>query len=166
MLEKPGYLGSRKIYRVESEDHSPEHHPSSSRSVKSNPHVTSGEEGGLVPYRPTTPQKTLGEQGNPIVPLQSGSSSQTPPSSQRTPPVQQTQPPRRSRIVDDIKLPIFRGTGLEDPKQHWLLCEAVWKVKKAQDDAIKMAQLITMFKGRVLTQFISILQGKLETLRT
>ena len=63
MLEEPGYLRSGKRYRVESEDHSFEHHPSSSRSVKSNPPVTSEEEGGLIPYRPTTLQKTLGEQG-------------------------------------------------------------------------------------------------------
>lgn len=94
MLEYLGYLRSGKRYRVEGEDHSPEHRPSSSRSVKSNPPVTSGGEGGLIPYRPTTPHKTLGEKGNPIVPLQSSSSSQTPPSSQGTPPVQQTQPPR------------------------------------------------------------------------
>ena len=69
MLGEPGYLRSGKRYRVESEDNSPEHHPSSSRSAKSNPPVTSREEGGLIPYRPTTPQNTLGEQENPNVPL-------------------------------------------------------------------------------------------------
>ena len=88
MLEEPGYLTSGKRYRVESEDHSPKHHPSSSRSAKSNPPVTSGEEGGLILDRPPTPQNTLGEQGNPFVPLQSGSSSQTLSSSQGTSPVQ------------------------------------------------------------------------------
>ena len=88
MLEESSYLRSGKRYRVESEDHSPEHHPSSSRSAKSDPPITIGEEGGLIPYRPTTLQNTLGEQGNPTVLLQSGSSSQTPPSSQGTPPVQ------------------------------------------------------------------------------
>ena len=62
MLEEPSYLRSGKRYRVESEDHSPMHHSSNSRSAKSNPSITSGEEGGLIPYRPTTPQKTLGEQ--------------------------------------------------------------------------------------------------------
>ena len=55
MLEEVGYLRSGKRYRVESEDHSLEHRPSSSRSAKSNPPITSGEEGGLIPYRPTTP---------------------------------------------------------------------------------------------------------------
>jgi len=42
-------------------------------------------------------------------------------------------------MADDIKLPIFRGTGLEYPEQHWFLCEAVWNVKQVQNDAIKMA---------------------------
>ena len=28
----------------------------------------------------------------------------------------------------DIKLPIFNGNGLEDPEQHWFLCEAMWTV--------------------------------------
>jgi hypothetical protein len=69
MLEEPSYLQSEKRYRVESEDHSRKYHPSNSRSVKSNPLVTNGEEGGLIPYRPTTLQKTLGGQGNPIIPL-------------------------------------------------------------------------------------------------
>ena len=29
---------------------------------------------------------------------------------------------------DDIKLPIFNGNGLEDPEQHWFICEVVWIV--------------------------------------
>ena len=90
ILEEPGYLRSGKRYRAECEDHSPEHHPSNSRSVNSNPPITSGEEGGLIPFRPTTPQKALGEKGNPTVSLQSGSSSQTPLSNQGTPSVQPT----------------------------------------------------------------------------
>ena len=54
MVEEPGYLQSGKRYRVESADHSLEHHPSRSRSVKYDPSITSGEEGGLIPYRSTT----------------------------------------------------------------------------------------------------------------
>ena len=27
---------------------------------------------------------------------------------------------------NDIKLLILNGNGLEDPKQHWFLCEALW----------------------------------------
>lgn len=40
---------------------------------------------------------------------------------------------------DDMKLPIFKGLGLEDPKQHWFLCDAVWSGKQVIDDDIKMA---------------------------
>ena len=69
MLEEPGYLRSGKRYRVERDDNSPEHSPSNSRSASSNPPVTSGKEVGLIPVRPTTPQNTLGEQGNPTTPL-------------------------------------------------------------------------------------------------
>jgi hypothetical protein len=58
MIEEPSYLRSGKRYRVEREEHSPEHRPSNSRSAKSNPPVTSGEEGGLIPYRPTTLQNS------------------------------------------------------------------------------------------------------------
>ena len=53
-------------------------------------------------------------------------------------------------MADDMKLPVFRGIGLEDLEQHWFLCEAVWHVKKVIDDDIKMAQLTTMFRDRVL----------------
>ena len=51
---------------------------------------------------------------------------------------------------DDIKLPFFKGTGLEDPEQHWFLCEVVWNVKQVIDDDIKMAQLTTTFRDRAL----------------
>lgn len=75
MLEEPGYLRSGKRYRVECEGHSLKHHPSNIRSARSNPPLTSGGEVGFIPIRPTTLPNTLGDQRNPIVPLQSGSSS-------------------------------------------------------------------------------------------
>ena len=51
---------------------------------------------------------------------------------------------------DDMKLPVFKGLGLEDPKQHWFLCEVVWSVKQVIDDDIKMAQLTITFRDRAL----------------
>ena len=36
-----------------------------------------------------------------------------------------TVPTTNTMAGDDIKLPIFNGNGLEDPEQHWFLCEAV-----------------------------------------
>ena len=63
---------------------------------------------------------------------------------------QQTQLPRRNAMVDDIKLPIFRGTGLEDLDQHWFLCKVVWNVKQVTNGNIKMAQLIPTFRDRAV----------------
>ena len=42
---------------------------------------------------------------------------------------------------DDIKLPVFQGTGVEDPDQHLFLCKAVWNIKQVQNDDTKREQL-------------------------
>lgn len=76
-FEDSHYLRSGKRYKVDHEDYFLEYYPSNSESEKPNP-----EESGL---KPTTLQRTLGAQGNPIVHLQSRNSSQTPPSGQKTP---------------------------------------------------------------------------------
>ena len=55
---------------------------------------------------------------------------------------------------DDIKLPIFQGTGAEDPEQHFLLCEVVWNIKQVQNDDTKRAQLTTTFWDKSLTWFM------------
>ena len=55
---------------------------------------------------------------------------------------------------DDIKLPVFRGTGAEDPEQHFFLCEVVWNIKQVQNDDIKRVQLTTTFRDRALTWFM------------
>ena len=54
-------------------------------------------------------------------------------------------------MVDDMKLPIFRGSGLEDPEQHRFLCKAIWNVKHVTHDDIKMVQLKTTFRDRALS---------------
>ena len=53
-------------------------------------------------------------------------------------------------MADDMKLLVFKGTGLEDPEHHWFLCEAIWNVKQVIDDDIKMEQLTTTFRDRAL----------------
>ena len=57
---------------------------------------------------------------------------------------------------DDIKLPIFWGTGAEDPEQHFFICEAVWNIKQVQNDDIKRTQLTKTFRNRALTWFINL----------
>ena len=55
---------------------------------------------------------------------------------------------------DDIKLPIFWGTSVEDLDQHLFLCEVVWSIKQVQDDDTKRAKLATTFRDRSLTWFM------------
>jgi hypothetical protein len=55
---------------------------------------------------------------------------------------------------DNIKLPIFRGTGVEDPEQHFFIYEAVWNIKQVQNDDIKTSQLATKFRDKSLTWFM------------
>ena len=66
-------------------------------------------------------------------------------------------PPRftMAHVNDDIKLPIFKGTGSEDPKQFWFLCEAVWTAKNIMDQNTRRAQLVTSFRDYTLTWFMN-----------
>ena len=54
----------------------------------------------------------------------------------------------------DIKLPIFNGNGLEDPKQHWFLCEVLWAMGQIQDENIKKAHMITTLRGHALAWYM------------
>ena len=67
-------------------------------------------------------------------------------------------------MADNIKLPVFRGTRLEDPYQHWFLCKVVWSIKQVTDNDIKMAQLTTMFKERALHWFMKYTDRQARTL--
>ena len=69
-----------------------------------------------------------------------------------------------SRMGDDMKLPVFKGIGLEDHEQHWFLCNVVWSVKQVVDDAIKMAHLTTTFRDRALNWFMKYSNGHVRTL--
>ena len=134
-------LISEKRYKVDYEDHF-EHCRSHSSEPRLNSPSNTRKESGLIP---PTPHKFF---VNPPV------TSQTSPRGRGQPPVQNTQPPRRNRMGDDMKLPVFKGSRLEDPKQHWFLCEVVWSAKKVIDDDINMAQLTTTFKDRMLNWFM------------
>ena len=65
---------------------------------------------------------------------------------------------------DDMKLLVFKGSGLEDPEQHWFLRDAVWNVKQVTDDDIKMAQLTTTFRDRALNWFMKYSNAQVRTL--
>ena len=55
---------------------------------------------------------------------------------------------------DDVKLPLFTGTGSADPEQFWFICEAVWNVRGVMNPNVRQAQLITSFRDRALTWFM------------
>ena len=69
-----------------------------------------------------------------------------------------------AHLVDDIKLPIFKGTRSEDPEQFWFLCEAVWNAKKITDPDVRAAQLITSFRDQDLTWFMKFSSTQSPTL--
>ena len=59
-----------------------------------------------------------------------------------------------AHMNDDIKLPVFKGTGSENPEQFWFLCEAVWTAKTITYQDTKRVQLVTSFRDRALTWFM------------
>jgi hypothetical protein len=46
-------------------------------------------------------------------------------------------------MADEMRLPIFRGDGSEDPNQHWFLCEDVWIIKQVTDEVVKRTHFST-----------------------
>jgi hypothetical protein len=62
-------------------------------------------------------------------------------------------------MEDEIRLPIFRGDGSEDPDQHWFLCEAIWNIKIFTDEAIKRNQFSTTLRDHALSWYMKLVQG-------
>jgi hypothetical protein len=59
----------------------------------------------------------------------------------------------------EMRLPIFRGDGFEDPDQHWFLCEAVWNIKIVTDEAVKRNQFNTTLRDPKLSCYMNLFQG-------
>ena len=59
-----------------------------------------------------------------------------------------------AHMNDDIKLPVFKGTGCKDPEQFLVLCKAVWTAKNITDQDTRRAQLVTSFRDHALTWFM------------
>jgi hypothetical protein len=120
MHEQSGYLRSGKRYRSRSADDVFEH-------------FIVDREDRSIPHDPSTLQKNPGKPSSVATLEQSSSTSQstsninqgilqvastaTGTSAKQIQQVIQLVPPRRS-MADDIRLHVFRGTGLEDPEQH------------------------------------------------
>jgi hypothetical protein len=61
-------------------------------------------------------------------------------------------------MVDEMRLPTFRGHGSEDPNQHWFLCEDVWSIKNVTDEYVKRAQFSNTLRDRALIWYMKLVQ--------
>jgi hypothetical protein len=66
-------------------------------------------------------------------------------------------------MVDEMRLPIFRGDGSEDPDQHWFLCEAIWNINNVTEEDVKRAQFSTTLRYRALSWYMKLVQGLAHT---
>ena len=58
-------------------------------------------------------------------------------------------------MADEMRLPIFRGDGSEDPDQHWFLCKAVWSITQVNDEADKRDQFSTTLRDCALSWYMN-----------
>jgi hypothetical protein len=61
-------------------------------------------------------------------------------------------------MVDEMRLPMFRGDGSEDHDQHWFLCEAVCNIKNVTDEVFQRNQLITTLRDCTLGWYMKLVQ--------
>ena len=154
--EQSGLLRSGKRYKRDFDSYSL---GQATASSPVNSEESGSEEIPSLGNPPVTPQRSL---VTPEIPSQSDSqpSPSIPATGQYVPvtpsPSTSYPPPRTAmaHLADDIKLPIFKGMGSEDPEQFWFLCEAVWNAKKIADPDVRATQLITSFRDRDLTWFM------------
>ena len=167
--EQSGLLRSGTRYKIDFDSFSL---GQATTSSPVNPEESDSEENPSVGNPPVTPQRRSvtpeipsqsDSQPSPSIPATGQSASVNPPPSTSCPP---PNPPRTAMayLADDIKFPIFKGTGSEDPEQFWFLCEAVWTAKEITDVDVRSAQLITSFRDRALTWFMKFSSTKSPTL--
>jgi hypothetical protein len=61
-------------------------------------------------------------------------------------------------MVDEMRLPTFKGDGSKDHEQHWFLCEVVWSIKNITDEAVKRAQFSTTLRDHALRWYMKFVQ--------
>jgi hypothetical protein len=59
-------------------------------------------------------------------------------------------------MVDEMRLPIFRGDGSEDFDQHWFLCESIWNIKNVTNEAVKRTQFCTTLRDHALRWYMKL----------
>ena len=128
LAEQSGFLRSGKRYKRDfgsySQGQHTEYPPVNPADSKENPYV--GNPPVTPQRRPIIPENPSQSESNPSMSIPVAGQS-TPVSSPPATPSHPPTPPRSTmaHMHDDIKLPVFKGTGSEDPEQFWFLCEAV-----------------------------------------
>ena len=49
-----------------------------------------------------------------------------------------------------MKIPIFRGLGIEDLDQFWFVADVVWKSQHITDDDLKKVKMVTTLQDTAL----------------
>ena len=62
-------------------------------------------------------------------------------------------------MENEMRLPIFRGDGSEDPDQHWFLCEDIWSIKQVNDEDVKRDQFSTTLRDHALIWYMNFVNG-------
>jgi hypothetical protein len=62
-------------------------------------------------------------------------------------------------MVDEMRLPIFRGDGSKEHDQHWFLCESVWSIKQVNGEAVKRDQFSIALRDRALSWYMKFVKG-------
>jgi hypothetical protein len=65
-------------------------------------------------------------------------------------------------MEDEMRLPIFRGDGSEDPDQHWFFYKVVWSIKKVTDEAFRRAQFSTTLRDRALIWYMKFVTASIQ----
>jgi len=71
-----------------------------------------------------------------------------------TPTPPPTPPPPKVGMMSAIKLPIFKGVGVEEPGRFWFVIRSVWDTQGIVDENIKKATLGSALHDRLLTWYI------------
>jgi hypothetical protein len=65
-------------------------------------------------------------------------------------------------MADEMRLPIFRGDGSEDPDQYRFLYEVVWSIKQVTDKAVKRAQFSITLRDCALSWYMKFVLGSVQ----
>jgi hypothetical protein len=57
-------------------------------------------------------------------------------------------------MANEMRLPIFKGDGCEDPDQHWFLCEAVWRIKQVTNEYVKRDRFSNTLRDHALSWYM------------